>query len=393
MKKSILFIIPSLGSGGAEKSLLSLLSMLPDNLYDIKLMVVSPKGLFIKNIPKNITIIHAPKNLRLAVGSIHDISNYNKYDIVKKIISNIIVRLRVLTKYDNFQFTWKIWKKYIPESTAKYDIAVSYMNGITNYYTIDKINAQKKILWVHNDYKKLTAFYKFDLKYFQKADKVITISDLCAQSLIETFPEISNKFMVLENISSKKTIEELSIQFYPKEYNSINHKLKLLSIGRLAEQKGFDYAIKAAKILKEKQIDFKWFIIGTGHLKEKLSKDINENNLADCIELLGERSNPYPYIRHCSFFIQTSLFEGKSIVIDEAKILAKPIISTNYPTVKDNIENNLTGIICDLSPSSIANTIIYLADNPQLQENLTSYLSQNYKGNEQEVYKYINLFQ
>ncbi len=398
MKTKILFVMPSLGSGGAEKSFISLLSVLPRNDFDIDVMIVNEGGLFYSSVPKDLNRIDAPKNLKIALGSIH--SSYiknecNFIDKVHKVYSNIIVRLqRRTTDYDVGQLTWRIWKNKIPTLQSEYDVAVSFMNGMTNYYVIDKVNAKRKILWVHNDYNKLSANAKFDTRYFDFANNVVTISEVCVKALERNFPMIAKgKFMCLENISSAKIINTMANEFYPKEYNKADPETtKLLSIGRLSSQKGFDLAIDAALILKKYNLKFKWYIIGKGELENELQTRINRLELHNEVLLLGERANPYPYIKNCDLVLQTSRFEGKSIVLDEAKILHKPIIVTNYPSVSDNIENNKTGIICEMSDTSIANAIMSLVNNSKMKDFLTLSLLNDVNGNKNEINKYSKLF-
>lgn len=396
MKTKILFVMPSLGSGGAEKSFVSMLPLLSHDEFEIHVMVVKEEGLFYPLLPKqDITYVDAPKNLKIALGSIH--SEYLKSDCstldrIRKNLSNIAIRFHGIARLGLLQFTWEIWKRIIPQLTETYDVAVSFMDGMTNFYVIDKIEAKKKILWVHNDYNKIKTNKDYEHPYFAKADYVATISNLCVKSLKETFPDLKDKFIAIENISSKKLIDKMADEFYPEEYKGIEGKTIILSIGRLVEQKGFDLAVRAAKTLKEKGFHFKWFIIGVGRLKENLKAYISQNDLQNYFELLGERPNPYPYIKHCNLFLQTSRFEGKSIVVDEAKILNKPIIATNYPTVKDNIQDGQNGIICEISPEAIANAIIALNQDESKQRHIISHLKKYCNGNEDEVEKYIKLF-
>lgn len=396
MKTKLLLIMPSLYAGGAEKSFISMLPLLPRDKFDINVMIVHEGGLFYSRLPQDIKVIEAPKNLKIALGSIHGDfikKKCNIWDKVCKIASNIIIRFRTLFNLDFSQLTWMLWKNSIPQLETHYDVAISYTNGITNYYVIDKINATKKILWVHTDFNKVKANHKFEYTYFSKADKVVTISLLCVKSLKDNFPNLKNKFICLENISSGNIIQTMANEYYPKEYNKEDDKtIKILSIGRLSIEKGFDLAIEASNILYQKQFNFKWFIIGVGSLELDLQNRIIEYKLQDTVYLLGQRSNPYPYIQHCDIFIQTSRFEGKSIVVDEAKILNKPIIATNYPSVSDNIKNNITGIICDLSPTNIAETIINLSKDKSKQKDLITNLNKMCNGNEEEIEKYIELF-
>ena len=193
---------------------------------------------------------------------------------------------------------------------------------------------------------------------------------------------------MVENITSEKMIYDLADEFFPEEYKNYNGN-KILSIGRLTTQKNFQLAINAARILKEKKIDFIWYIIGEGTLKEELFKEIEKCDVQKNVVLLGSRRNPYPYIKYADFFVQTSKFEGKSIVLDEAKILKKIIVSTNYDTVYDTIENQKKGIIANMTPEDVANAILLLLTNSVLKNSITGYLENTVKGNEEVIDKYI----
>ena len=389
--------MPSLGSGGAEKSFVSLLNLLPRNTFDISVMIVNNGGLFYSHIPDDVKRVDAPKNLRIALGSIHSQfmrKECNTCNRLCKLISNALVRLRTIAGVDLPQFTWKLWNRFIPTMDYNCDVAVSYMNGMTNYFVIDKVKAKHKILWVHNDYKMFKTNHHFDSKYWQQSDYVATISDVCVHSLQECFPKLKNKFICLENISSAKTIYDMANYSCPTEFEETkNNSVRLLSIGRLVEQKGYDMAIDAALILKNKGINFIWLIIGIGDLKERLQSQINKNGLTNHVRLIGERTNPYIYLKNADIIVQPSRYEGKSIVLDEAKILHRPIIATNYPSVNDNIKDGVTGLICPMNAKGIAEAIEQLSNDKNMQKHLSENLSKIYKGNETEIEKYILLFE
>ena len=196
------------------------------------------------------------------------------------------------------------------------------------------------------------------MEYFGKVDCVVGISNKCVEILKETFPEMSDKIKLLPNLISTKSIERQAKQFYPNEYSEAADVI-ILSIGRLTELKGFDMAIESAYLLKNKGIKFSWFILGQGELKKDLEELIKKYDVQDCVKLLGSRNNPYPYIKYATIVVQTSRYEGKSMVLDEAKILSKPIVVTNYDTVKDQI-NDEEGIIVDMKPQAISKGIIEL---------------------------------
>ena len=242
---------------------------------------------------------------------------------------------------------------------------------------------------MHNEYEKLSYKMKFDKPYFEKADNIVTISDLCIQSLNNVFPDYKDKFRMLPNLSSADSIKRMAEMEEPTEYKG--KKNILLSIGRLEEQKGFDLAIKAAKILKDNKVEFCWFIIGQGELEHSLKSMICENGLEDVFKLIGVRKNPYPYIKNCLIFVQPSRYEGKSIVLDEAKILEKPIVVTNYTTVYDSITDGLSGSIVEFDEKKLADSIKKLIENDMLRTAYSNNLKEENKNINYNAERYLEL--
>ena len=211
--------------------------------------------------------------------------------------------------------------------------------------------------------------------------------------LINHFPDLINKIKVLENISNPEMIIKMSM-------NKVDCKMfneclspKLLSIGRLTEQKNFALAIDTAKRLKDKGVDFQWFIIGEGGLRNVLLKKCQDLNVEDCFHFIGLQSNPYYFMRKADLIVMTSLYEGKSIAIDEAKILCKPIVATNYTSVYDALVDNETGVISEMNPESLSVAILRLLENKKLRETLMMNLSQNHYNNLSEANKYIEIIE
>lgn len=144
--------------------------------------------------------------------------------------------------------------------------------------------------------------------------------------------------------------------------------------------------------MKQKGLKFKWYIIGNGHLENKIKELIRQEKVEDYFVLLGIRENPYPYIKNCTILIQPSRYEGKSIVLDEAKILAKPILVTAYPTVSDQIKNGKEGIIVPMTPEGIVKGVEKYLSESDTYKKIEKYLSMHDYGNAKEVIKYMELF-
>jgi glycosyltransferase involved in cell wall biosynthesis len=184
-----------------------------------------------------------------------------------------------------------------------------------------------------------------------------------------------------------QVLENLSKEFYPKEYCK-KDEFKLVSVGRLHEIKGYDMAINAAYILKKENINFKWYVVGEGTEREKLEKLIEKQGLENNFFLIGLRENPYPYIANANCLVQPSRFEGKSVVLDEAKILNVPILVTNYNTAKDQIDHLKNGIIVDMNAESIAEGIMELLKDKNLLNSIKTY-SQNHNIIDYNIEKYM----
>jgi len=395
--RKVLIIMHDMASGGAQRSLLSFLAEMErfQDQYDLSLLIMKREGLFYGQIPSYVKLVDTPNELTCMQSPIKSKIFWhtcNTRTLVTKLrwqFSKLWLTSSENRKKD--QAWWSVWRKVIPESSTHYDTAVSYMHGYTNYYLIDKIHADKKVMWIHTQYSQQGFSVDFDGRYYSKADQIITISETCAESFLALFPELAPKVKVIQNLSSRQLIRRMAkIAGKPNEFASIQGSI-LLSIGRMSEEKGFDLALAAARTLKESGCRFRWFFIGKGPLLGELLKQRASLDLEDCIEFLGEQSNPYPYLHYADIFVQTSRVEGKSIVLDEAKILCKPIVVTEYETVKDNIADQKHGLIVKIDSSAIAEGIKALLNDKNLCAELTENLADLEDDTSDELQKYLQM--
>ncbi|MDO4354902.1 MAG: glycosyltransferase [Clostridia bacterium] len=392
-KKKLLFVMAEMYRGGAEVSLINLFKLIDINRYDIDLLVFDQAGPLMSAIPSNVNLLPRDRELRC-------ISTSSKKEFIENIsIGTFFARLAYQTTkkssdipYVQNQDKWnRLYRPILKPLQKEYDTAIAYMHSLPSYFVIDKVQAKRKILWVHNDYSKLLQGKDFDRVYFEKADEVVTISAQCVKELQKAFPNLDNKFKCIGNLNPAGEIKRKALEFVPEEYAGI-YETKIVSIGRLTNQKGFDIAVEAARLLKNKNIPFQWFIIGTGELRQALSQQIEICNLEDRVHLLGSKQNPYPYIYNSDMVAQTSRFEGKSIVLDEAKILCKPILTTNYTSVNDQIENGVTGIIVPIDASQIAAAIEMMISKEMIRRELEERLKEIPDPTEIELEKYYACF-
>ncbi|MCM3115086.1 glycosyltransferase [Neobacillus sp. MER 74] len=393
MKKKILIVINNLNCGGAEKALISLLETLDFKLLDVDLLLFKHEGIFFNKIPKEVNLLKEPDEFKYFDMSlktaIFESIIKGRFDItLLRIIAGVIFKTEKNAARCE-QRVWKYISKCIEKLKGKYDVAIGFLEKNPIYFCVDIVNADKKIGFIHNDYDKLGMDSNIDLEYFEQLDYLVTVSEECLKILKQRFPMFENKIRLMRNIISPFTINKMSY-----EKIEIGHKdITICSVGRLNYQKGFDMAIEACDILVKNGYKIKWYLIGEGEERGKLEKLINTKNLYNSFNLIGLKENPYPYIRHCDIYVQTSLFEGRCLTITEAKILKKPIVSTNFKVIYDQIEDEQNGLIVDQNPRAIYEGVKRLIDDQNLRSKLIYNLENENCGTESEIgifYKLIS---
>ena len=307
------------------------------------------------------------------------------------------VLIRLLLSRVSKSLSGELIAKMMPViSNVHYDLVVDYGGQQLLYYMVNKLSATRKVSFFHNDYSKWSYYYSADKKYYPKVDNIFSISKTCTDALKKYFPNCAGKISIMENISSPSMIQaqaedytddlRVMLQEYKNDGNNI-----FCTVAHFCRRKGGDFAIEAAEMLKKQHIKFKWLFVGKV-LEQDLFKSIKEKGLDEDMIFLGIHSNPYPYIKLSDIYVQPSRFEGKSISLDEAKILCKPIVVTNFSTVGDQFENGKNGTICEMNGEAVANAIAGLINDSSLRESYQKYLETHIVDNSNEVnklYKYL----
>lgn len=394
MKKKILFVMESMGSGGGERSLLTLLQLLDYEKYAVDLLLFNPTGLFMDMIPKQVNIIGFEENYSVFSQPLaQSVKSYVLKGKLLSAIERVMYSKAVNSKQGSTlyrdQLAWKYMKKAFKNKLTGYDAAVGYLEGKPNFFVADCVEAKVKIGYVHNDYNKLKMDKNLDKPFFEKMDYIVSVSEECCNVIENVFPEFKNKVRKIENITSPSTLKKMADSTVI-EYENLNKKI-LLTVGRLSQQKGYDIAVDAAEILDKNGVEFKWFAIGKGELKAEIEQKIKEKKLEDKFILLGERANPYPYINGCDIYVQSSYYEGKSIAIDEAKCFAKPIVTTKFTTVLDQLTDGKTALLAEIEAKSVAEKIMQLVHDESLCKTLSENLKKEKVGNEEEIEKFYKL--
>lgn len=366
--KHILFVIDTLRMGGAEKSLVSLLKALDPQMVNVDLFLFETEGILQSEVPEWVNIIGAAPVTR---GMTLEMRKYLGGVIKNGHLSAAAARLRITldSKFGHSQkFSWNKIKKHIPGLQKNYDAAIGYLEGFPDFFVIDKVKAKKKIGWIHSDFtgRMITSEA---ISYYNQFDELVTISDVCKEAFINAVPGTESKIHVLENIV---LTDEVCRKAASKVIDlwDCSDATQLVTVGRLDYPKGIDIAARTAKVLADRKLPFCWHIYGKGVMKNEIEQYVNENKISDKFILEGIRENPYPYMKKADIIVQPSRWEGKSIVLDEAKILGKAIVVTSYQSVTDQITDRVTGLITEIEPEKIADGIELLIKDKELRKTL-----------------------
>ena len=352
IKKHVLILIDSLTCGGAEKSLISLLPLLDYSKVQVDLMLVRRGGVFEQYVPKEVTIIGLPQPRALV------------FQICQMWFS---VLLRILKKRHGAEVRWIAMSSVYASLEKEYDVAIAYQQGFPTYYVAKRVNAQRKYAWVNADLKCAGYNEQYNHQFYNVYDKVIPVSDILCDMLRETGYVDSTKLYTVYDILNVDLIWKMSRE--PFEGSS-RHEVKIVTTGRLAPPKNHILAVETAAILKKKGIDFVWYFVGDGSERVRIERLIQQYALEEQVKLVGMKPNPYPYMAKADVYIQTSSFEGFGLTINEARILHKPVVSTNFPVVYNQIKDGENGLIAEMTPESVAEKILMLINDDALRERI-----------------------
>ncbi|NMH75295.1 glycosyltransferase [Bacillus sp. RO2] len=367
--KNILIASFDLEIGGVERSLISMLEHFDYENYNVDVMLYRHQGDFMPMLTKKVNLLkEVPQyaTFRKSIGTLLKEKNYAiaTTRILAKLQADLIGKIKRYSEpgYYQMQLMWKYAMPFLPEVEKEYDLAISYL--WPHDFVAEKVKAKKKIAWIHTDYSSIKTNEKLDINIWFKFDLIFAVSEACRNSIVNKYPGIGNKIIVMENIMSTELIKTMSKETVENPLVK-DSRFKIITIARLSHAKGIDNAIKALEILVKKGYsDLAWYVIGYGGDENKLKDLIAQYQLSDRFILLGKKLNPYPYLKTADVYVQPSRYEGKAVTVTEAQVLGKAIIITNYSTASSQLKENIEGLICENSPQGIASSIekLYMDD-------------------------------
>lgn len=381
---------------GVEASLLALLKELDYTQVSVDLFLTLHQGPWMKEIPTQVNLLPPnPAVIRYASSlQVHRQNNDRLAYLLTKFsvyLAAVWYRLICRRKIDEVgleQIKYAVWASFLPKqlSDNHYDTALIF-GGQPGFAS--RVNATRKIAWIHTDWAHHTPIHALAKRAFRSVDFFANVSDMAKANFDGMFPELRAKSIVIENQLSPKWMQERSNAPLPPLPNIGG--LHILSVGRLSAAKNFTRALEAARILKERGLEFLWTIVGDGEEAQALRHTVEALGISGRVCLPGGTDNTAPYYRWCDLFVCTSDWEGKSVSVREAQIFAKPVIITRYPTSASQLEDNVDGVIVDCAPEAVADAILELAHNPAKREALSQACKTRDYANLKEIDRILSL--
>lgn len=339
--KKVLFVIPTLVGGGAERVLVNLLNNLDKRKYDITLFTLFDTGVNKKYLNEDITYKYYFK--KLFRGNIHFLKLFSPEKLYRMMIKD------------------------------EYDIIISYLEGPTTRIVGGCSNKGTKLLnWVHteiNNPKDIIQSYRSTkelIDTYNKFNATIFVSNTAREAFRSTFKNVSSNMFVKNNTVDSQLIKKYSVES-AEDVEFDENKFNLISVGRFTQPKGYERLLRIVGLLNEDGLNVHLYLLGKGELETKYRKIINENGLNENVTILGFKDNPYKYVRKCDLFVCSSHKEGYSTAVTESLIIGTPVVTTLCSGMEELLgADNEYGLITDNDEEALYKGIKYIISEPGL---------------------------
>ena len=325
--RRILFVIPSLRGGGAERVLINLLNLLKEHKeFQITLCSAVKKGIYVKAVPPGIEVKYLYKNA--LVGKVVEkcVRDYGMHFIMKMRVFRLI--------------------------RGHYDVGISFLDSIySEILFYPGLVIDKRMVVLHSSYVSYinrSKFIKGDYKRrlqvrYSKMDTIISVSN----DVEKEFVEALGSFRDMRVIYNPINVDQIREKAGEAAAKNSGQGIQLITIGSLIPVKNHMRLLRAAELLHRDGIDFQLRILGKGSLKSSLQAFIDEKKLNEQVVLEGFVENPYPLLKAADIFVLSSIAEGLPTVIGEAMVLGVPVVSTNCPGSREILGHGKFGILTE----------------------------------------------
>ncbi|MEE0954923.1 MAG: glycosyltransferase [Eubacterium sp.] len=374
MKKRVLFVINTMGQGGAETALLALLKKIDYSRFRVSLFVLLGQGELLSRVPSEVHVLNrhydscdvqsAKGRVRLA-GKVLSLGlSQGAFVRDAAYLGKNFLAMRQDGRVQADKLLWRVIADGAPVTKDEYDLAVAFLEGAASYYVADRVHAARKVCFVHVDTKAAGYTRELDGDCYSRMDRIFCVSGEVRDSFLSRYPEYGERTAVFHNILDTDYI--LSMQKkdvrFPDEESF--EGFRILTCARLVRQKELEISIEAMRILRERGTAVRWYVYGEGEERSFLEKKIREYDLTDAFFLPGRTENPYPLYKKADLYVHCSRYEGKSIAIQEAMFSGCAVIASDCSGNREQIESGKDGMLVAFDAAAIADAVEELLRDP-----------------------------
>lgn len=331
-KKSILFAANYMNLGGVEKSLLSLLKVLPADEFDIHLALMNGGGALFDKIPDNVTVHfirpygNAMKFLNHPVKeTLRRIGRKEYRKALKDFAAYCSAKMRG-TLHPLYAYLLRDDREL---TDTEFDLAVNYAGPceMLDYYIVRHIKAKHKALWIHFDLNHVFDRKKSSQMTHSDYDRVFCVSVDSLRIYRKRYPQFADKAELFPNIIDSE--EVMTLAETPGIFTPLTGAINLVTVGRLEHIKGQDIALRALALLPP---HYHWHFIGGEACgeAEKLKAMSRRLDVDSRAHFYGMQPNPYPFMKSADIYVQPSRSEGSPLTLAEIKLFGTPIVTTPF---------------------------------------------------------------
>ncbi len=326
---TVLFVIHSLGGGGAERVIVHLVNRLDRRRFTPVLALGAAEGPYLDDLRDDVPVhVLGAQRARSAIGSV-------------------------------LAVVWRL-RPDIVFATAGMNLAVAATRALYPRRTLAVLREANSPSAFLNDVRRSSAgralLYRTAYRVlYRRADAVVCQSDF----MVENLSRLGVPRSRLSCIYNPIDVERVRALASTDAGFSLTSRPRLVTVGRLAHQKGYDVLIRALREVRRTHPLVSLRIFGDGDERWSLELEIERLGLGGAVELMGFHANPYPAIADADLFVSASRYEGFSNVIAEALACGTPIVATDCPSAnREVLQEGVNGWLARAEdPSSLAETI------------------------------------
>ena len=349
VRKKVFFLLFSMGVGGVEKSLLGLLSALDPEKYDIHVGLLRKEGGFLQMLPRYVTVhecfcgawntVNQPP-----LATVKSLLRRGRFG--EAVVHSFCYAIYKITGDRTLFYRYVLRNE--PSIDVCFDEAYAYAGpaSMLDFYICRKIKAVKRFGWIHFDILKNGIDNVMTRRFYHEYERIYVVSEQAKRNFDLVFPQFADKTEVRYNIVPVDEVRRLAAgaPTFADDFTGV----RILTVGRLSDEKGQDVTIDTLKILVDKGFNVKWYYVGDGKLRSTCEQLADEYGLTERVEFLGAETNPYGYMRDCDVYVQPSRHEGYCITLAEARCFTAPIVATSFAGAVEQLaaypESTVTGM-------------------------------------------------